>query len=330
MPIGAVRDDSRVINDRYGTARASVAAGAADRDAHRHAFGAVDDFSGGARAAAITAAAADALRLDGMRVSPEGCDRCAGLVVDGHRSAVTAVTGLAADRHGNRDGHRRSTHAGRDRGRRCVSAIAAAPSHALGEDADRTDTRGDDRPIVNDSDRVAISRAAAVATDRNWDLHDGSDAECRGAAAISATAADALGEDAVRIIAADIDRTVVRDAHGSATAAIAAFAADRDGQGTQAFGRRVPAIAAAATNALREDAGRTITAGRKTSVVRDRHGAADPACPAAAANRDGGAETERCRVSAVAAAATHALRKNGIRRLTTDRNGPRGAVVHRH
>ena len=85
-----------------------------------------------------------------------------------------------------------------------------------------------------------------------------------------------------------------------------AIAADR-GRQKRAGGDRVAAIAAAAADALREDAGRHVARGGEVAVVIDRDKVSDAAAAAIAADCDQTGEG----LAAVAAAAADGLRENG-------------------
>src|SRR5262249_28905874 len=112
------------------------------------------------RAAAVAAAAADALRLDAVRAVAPRED--VAVVMDEDCGRVVAAAALAAD--GDRDvGVRRLVLGDEgERAREAEAAVAAAAAEALGLDADRFDTRRLDVGLERGELRADADRARDI------------------------------------------------------------------------------------------------------------------------------------------------------------------------
>jgi hypothetical protein len=138
-------------------------------------------------------------------------------------------------------------------------------------------------------------------------------------AAVTATAADALHQQAVGALAQRLDRAAVRGRDLARIAACAATATDahrhlpRLRTGGERAGQREAARSATAADALRHDAVREVTAGQDPARVDEPDFGAHAGHAAAAAHRKLdralGTHAAGDRKAAVAAAAAHALRE---------------------
>ncbi len=327
-------------------AKSAGAALAADADAYVQRLGAFRRRPGLAELgrdgqAAIAAAAADALRLDAMCIETAGVDNAAEVVRDRHRPRE--VTGAAAAAERATHAIRRRVRPGelrRDR-QPTVTAFAA---DALREDPFRGLFQGRDRLAVRNADVAGSIAAAALTADRQAD-REGPRARRRAGpaqytgnsdAAITATAADALREDAVGILTTREDAGLVVDIDVAARAAHAAFAADADRRVelrrragvtgaavTERAREAEAAVAAAAADALREQARRAVArgldpvAGDTDTTVQDHRAAVAPTSAVAAdAEADGratpGVNCHATGPAASAAAAADALREDRV------------------
>ena len=141
-----------------------------------------------------------------------------------------------------------------------------------------------------------------------------------GEAAVAATAAERLRENAVRLIEERDDCSELIYAHIAASAAAAAGAGERHAQRAVLRGvgrQREPAVAAAAADRLRRDAVRLHAPSLDVVVARDADRAGRAAAAARAADRDAERRAARCEIcpkseAAVAAAAADRLRQDAV------------------
>ncbi len=239
--------------------------------------------------------------------------------------------------------------------REAGAAVAATAADAVGVDAARLLTFGRDGPCVDDTDIAANVAIAAEAADAHGDhracplrrLRVHTKRACGRQAAIAAATADAVGKNPVRLLAERIDAAVVLDCHVAADIARAAVTADRDvevartarvGRGRRRLRERAgeteAAVAAAAADALGEHAIRELAHRQNVAGV----GHADGAALAAAAALATEADADRGEIgrrgagdgeSAVAAAATEALRTHAVRLRTVRVDIRAGEDFHR-
>ena len=285
--------------------------------------------------------AADALGKDGA------------VVVYGDSAAVVAGSTLAADRHGGDHGTRRlvdrvGQHADGAYG---ASTVAAAAADALRENAGGCRALHRDRAVIGDVDDVAVAADPAVAADARADvqclrslvLATARLAELRRDrhAAVAATAADALCLDPVpaQPVGQDRAKHVVGDIDLAAVIAIARAAADGYADGRGILGRaghlgcdRHPAIAARATDALRQDAHGIEAPGCNRAIVVDRNSVGDAPGSACTADRDadrtgrlGEGQRSGHRHAAITAAAANALRHHADGVVAIGRDTPGGS-----
>ena len=235
------------------------------------------DVDQSAAAAAVAAAAANRLRLEGGGEKALGQNRAA--VRRLGAPAGTAVRRAAADRHEAARG----------------GAVAAAAADRLGEHAGPELAQRRDLAGVVVGLRVAAAAAAAAGcADRD---------EAAAPAAVAAAGPDRLRLDAECERPLRVDgAAVVGDRHGSAVAAGAAAAADRDETAGPA------AVAAAAADRLPDDADRKLPGGGDVAGTRDTDGSAVAASRAVASERD-----DSGRAAGVAAAAADRLADNAER-----------------
>ncbi len=145
---------------------------------------------------------------------------------------------------------------------------SAAAAHALREDAERVDAAREDVAGVRDSDVAAVTAAAAVLTEREAEAdverRDRAEPVLQTAIDVArdtAATADALREDAVRVVAFGDQLAAVRHLDVAAIAARTAAAADAELAAQAGIGRAAGAralgevlrLTATAADALRED-----------------------------------------------------------------------------
>ena len=253
-------DGSGVV-DRHQLRRTTATALAADRN---RGAGLLAGATDGHRRAAIAAAAAHRLRKDAVGAVLEGDD-----VADRghrHRTGITTTFAAAADADADRAAFRGDGQRARE------AAIAAAAAHRLRQDAVGLDALGPDIAIADDGDRLAVAAIVAAAADTNAQAGLAGQAGGNREATIAATATDRLREDAVRPVAGGLDVAIAVDGNGVGIAAARTGTADADAAGhVLAGGKRdgKAAIAAAATDRLRQDAERILPSGQNVVVAGD-------------------------------------------------------------
>ncbi len=238
------------------THRRNVAAvGHSDRPARAATAAPTAHGNDAAGRSAIAPTAANALRHDAPRRVFRRRDRSK--ILHGDRPAVARTAAITADG---------------DQAARRGTAASATP-HGLGKNAVRPQARGGNDPPCAVGDGHSTPTAAVRAG--SAESHKTSAASTG-----AATAADALGEDAARIIARGQDRAIVRHRHGSAIAAIVGGAL----QGKDEIARGAGGSSRAA-DAFREDAVGEISgrADHAIAGVGNGHGPAAAAKAAAAA-----------------------------------------------
>ena len=225
---------------------------------------------------------------------------------DGDEPAVVAVAALAADGDLDVEAVALVRLADRRIDREARAAVAATAADAVGVDAARLLAFGRDHARVGHAHVAADVAVAAEAADAH--RHHGArplrrlrvhaERACGCQATIAAATADAVRENAVRLLAERIDAAVVRDGHVAADVAGAAGAADRDVE--IAWAARVVArrrlreragdteatVAAAAADALGEHSVRELAHREDVARVRHVDGAALAATAAFAADAD--------------------------------------------
>src|SRR5690606_36313445 len=224
----------------------------------------------------VPAAAPDRLRDDGVRGDAVRHDRP--VVRHADAAGIVTVAAETADAEDRRDpgggGQAREVDV-RDE---VHLAVAAPASDRLREDAVRAVAQRFDQPGVAHGHVAADTAAAAGAADAEAEteaLRARGDARREFRRAVAAAAADRLREDAVRARALrrDDPAGLVRDVHVAAGASRAARAAEREAELRAAAlvlerGLRFEvAVAAAAPDRLRHDAGRVL-AGRRNAAAR--------------------------------------------------------------
>ena len=295
----------------HGAGSAAALAIAADADGEAEAD--ADDT------AAIAAAAADRLHDDAGRTLAPCLDRAVIGRVHGHAGPGRA--GTAADAQVRHRGE------GADE-----AAIATAAADRLHDQAGRIRAVGRDGlcpPLWRTEEDLA---AIAALGSRAADADRGAEAAGDDEAAIAATAAERLRDDAGRAVLECLDAAAGGHVDLLAGAAGAALAADPDGDHARSAQRKA-AIAATAADRLRQDAG-GIRAVRRNLRVGDvvGHHVAVAAGRAAAANGDRGDGAGRETAAAIAAAAADRLRQDADRRIAVgaDDGAVSGLVdVHR-
>ncbi len=272
---------------------------------------------GGDAEPAIAAATTDRLRQDANRVRLRRMDDAS--VEDLDVLAFAATGALAA--HGIA-GRLAAAH----RQRSGEAAGAAAAANRLRQDADRAHASGRDLAEVLDRHQLAriAGRAAGAAADRGLRLLAGRQRATDGEAAVAATAADRLRQDAVghRARSLDLAAGIVDDGHVLRAPPSAAIAAHRVvqalGRGRDRGAEREPTVAAAATDRLREDADPAVAEHADEPAVRDIDDAGVGPDSAFSADRAAGGLTARAdrkiaREAAIAAATTDRLRDDADR-----------------
>ena len=255
------------------------------------------------------------MRDDGRGAVAARDDRAGILDID--FAGIIAHAAGAADRH--RELYRIGF--GCERAGCGKAAVAAAAADALREDAVGMIAGRGQQLGVGDIDFIGLAAGAALAADRDAEIPGvGLIAERsrEAEAAVTAAAADALGDDRRSRIGKRFDDAVVGDLDLAAIAAAAAAAADRHGElravatetACQAAGETTGTAAAA--DALRDDAVRCGLLRGDLSVVEDIDKAGIGAADALAAQREVHAaaairQAARDGEPAVTAAATDAL-----------------------
>ena len=294
--------------------------------------------------AALAAAAADALRRNALGRAVGGFN--AARVHHRDRARVSAAATGASDGHVDVDGARIGLGAGLgqagDAGQ-ARSALAAAATDALGVDGGRGDALRDDRAIVYHFNGFAIAGRAARSADghakierRAVTLAGQGGGRCR--AAGTAAAADAVGEDGFAEMVNGLDRSVVEDRHRTRIVSTAAAATDGNVHflavlaAGEVAGERQTAIAAAAADALGEQAAGLEAFCLHSTSIFDGSCSGDIAPAACAAHRNAEIVARRVRVeaqiggerhAAIAAAAGRALCLNGVCLFLPGMNGTR-------
>ena len=189
----ASRHDRATAVDIDNVAAAATATAAADCD--RGAGIDIDVERHRRSVTAITAAAADTLRRDTAGAEAKCLDVTG--VIDVDQATVAAQPATAADRDrcvkGNRYfGNNRS----RSRERKRVAAATATTANALRKDPVRINALGEDAARVIDRDELADTAVSPIAAYCDADREVRAHGHRRGTAAITATATDALHEDA--------------------------------------------------------------------------------------------------------------------------------------
>ena len=265
----------------------------------------------------IAAAAADAVRVEAARAVALRGDR--GIAHDRHLAAGTTAPATTADRNREAGALRR----GRDVDRKAT--VAAAAADALREDPERLVARCADAVAAlraggrdrRDEHRPGATACLAAAADGGRRGTVGRSAEIDGEPAVTATAADALRDDAARCVALRGERDTRRRARrdGVAGPPGGARAADRHRE-SYAGSTRAAAVAPAAADALGVDRIRARERRADRVGVVDLDGAA----AAAAATRAADGEPGPAR-AAVPSAAADALGEDAVRAA-----GPAGRV----
>ena len=173
-----------------------------------------------------------------------------------------------------------------------MAAITAAAANGLGDNTVRVVTKSGDRTIGIDIDDTAIAAGTAFAADRNADGTECANGAGDRIAAITTAAADRLGQNTGRVVAAgfniavgigiDVDRTALAAGTGITT---------NGDTGEQAAGDGVAAITAAATDRLRDQAAGVCSGRQNITIDVDGHVISVLAIAAGTANRDHAAGT---------------------------------------
>ncbi len=204
------------IEDQHIAARTAAAAVAADGDADLFGLPAESQRTGHTEAAGATPAA-DALGQDAVGQIPFGFNPAG--IVNNHQTAHSAGAAVAA--HGKTDGGFLGDAAGNTE-----PAVTATAADTLGEDAVSPVALGMvGGAIADERHFAAVGPAAALAT--NADLNRGRLADAAGNTepAGTAAAADALGDERVRIIAGRKNAAGVFQIHTAAATAAGTVAA---------------------------------------------------------------------------------------------------------
>ncbi len=321
-------DDLRCVVQSHEAAAAAARARTADARAHVVTRDAARDSE-----AARAAATAETLREYAVRVVAVRDDGSAAVEQD---VASEAATGAGAAQR------ERCCRTVGDAACDCEAAVAATTADALRSDAVRVTAVSFDRfRGAQHGDVLRVAAAVAFAAER--DVHSALRRDAGGdrEAARTTAAADALRENAVRVVALRCDARPAVHEDRIAVRTRAAVAADSQCRCRTIRDRSrncKAAVAATAADALREQTDRAIALGRDhASVFRSRRdedaaGVAAAVARAAECRADrAAARTDRARDAEAARAATaaDALRKQAVRigALRRDLTGARDEYV---
>ncbi len=337
---GAGRLDQAIVDDLDVLAVAGLAPVASESDRQRAVLRRAHRPGKRAGHAAITAAAADALREQHSRAVAIGPQRA--VIGDLDIAAVVACPALAAERKGH--GHRFRAEGLRRRQPGQIvaelrridpghAAVAAATTDALGDQGACRFAGRPDRAVIGDLDPPAGGTLPAVAADRQGSCDTVGTGQTQGARRASgpATAAQALHENAGRPCTVGFDVGSVGDQHDTAGLAVSTLAAQRHRSFPRLVGRQGARKGQAAGTAATAQRLRQYAVGvaaeradKAVGVQGDVTPLAALAAVAAHGQRHLLAVARRAREAyrraTIAATAAYALDENGMRAFTAGRD----------